>query len=165
MLLGTSKTTVNNVGRVLSCLVFLGWSGGMFPRNFWKLESSKIAISSILSQVLYSFMLIRDVLVKKTENPMGMGGRGGGGGGGRALDPLLVVHWISFRCLQSWIALVVCSVSHFLGLKGVSHSDAVRKWAMLIIIIIIIIIIYNLYRGKAPVTGSDFQGGPLRMLF
>ena len=32
-----------------------------------------------------------------------------------------------------------------------------------IIIIIIIIIIYNLYRGKAPVTGSDFQGGPLRV--
>ena len=29
--------------------------------------------------------------------------------------------------------------------------------------IIIIIIIYNLYRGKAPVTGSDFQGGPLRV--
>ena len=28
---------------------------------------------------------------------------------------------------------------------------------------IIIIIIYNLYRGKAPVTGSDFQGGPLRV--
>ena len=32
-----------------------------------------------------------------------------------------------------------------------------------IIIIIIIIIIYNLYRGKAPVTRSDFQGGPLRV--
>ena len=31
------------------------------------------------------------------------------------------------------------------------------------IIIIIIIIIYNLYRGKAPVIGSDFQGGPLRV--
>ena len=31
------------------------------------------------------------------------------------------------------------------------------------IIIIIIIIIYNLYRGKAPVTRSDFQGGPLRV--
>ena len=30
-------------------------------------------------------------------------------------------------------------------------------------VIIIIIIIYNLYRGKAPVTGSDFQGGPLRV--
>ena len=30
-------------------------------------------------------------------------------------------------------------------------------------IIITIIIIYNLYRGKAPVTGSDFQGGPLRV--
>ena len=30
-------------------------------------------------------------------------------------------------------------------------------------IIIIIIIIYNLYRGKAPVTRSDFQGGPLRV--
>ena len=30
-------------------------------------------------------------------------------------------------------------------------------------LIIIIIIIYNLYRGKAPVTGSDFQGGPLRV--
>ena len=29
--------------------------------------------------------------------------------------------------------------------------------------IIIIIIIYNLYRGKAPVTRSDFQGGPLRV--
>ena len=29
--------------------------------------------------------------------------------------------------------------------------------------VIIIIIIYNLYRGKAPVTGSDFQGGPLRV--
>ena len=28
---------------------------------------------------------------------------------------------------------------------------------------IIIIIIYNLYRGKAPVTRSDFQGGPLRV--
>ena len=27
----------------------------------------------------------------------------------------------------------------------------------------IIIIIYNLYRGKAPVTRSDFQGGPLRV--
>ena len=26
-----------------------------------------------------------------------------------------------------------------------------------------IIIVYNLYRGKAPVTGSDFQGGPLRV--
>ena len=25
------------------------------------------------------------------------------------------------------------------------------------------IIIYNLFRGKAPVTGSDFQGGPLRV--
>ena len=24
-------------------------------------------------------------------------------------------------------------------------------------------IIYNLYRGKAPVTRSDFQGGPLRV--
>ena len=35
--------------------------------------------------------------------------------------------------------------------------------ARVIIIIIIIIIIYNLYRGKAPVTGSDFQGGPLRV--
>ena len=34
---------------------------------------------------------------------------------------------------------------------------------MMIIIIIIIIIIYNLYRGKAPVTRSDFQGGPLRV--
>ena len=32
-----------------------------------------------------------------------------------------------------------------------------------VIIIIIIIIIYNLYRGKAPVTRSDFQGGPLRV--
>ena len=31
------------------------------------------------------------------------------------------------------------------------------------IFIIMIIIIYNLYRGKAPVTGSDFQGGPLRV--
>ena len=30
-------------------------------------------------------------------------------------------------------------------------------------VIIIIIIIYNLYRGKAPVTRSDFQGGPLRV--
>ena len=29
--------------------------------------------------------------------------------------------------------------------------------------IIIIIIIYNLYRGKAPVTRSDFQGDPLRV--
>ena len=27
----------------------------------------------------------------------------------------------------------------------------------------IIIIIYNLYRGKSPVTRSDFQGGPLRV--
>ena len=26
-----------------------------------------------------------------------------------------------------------------------------------------LIIIYNLYRGKAPVTRSDFQGGPLRV--
>ena len=33
----------------------------------------------------------------------------------------------------------------------------------MIITIIIIIIIYNLYRGKAPVTRSDFQGGPLRV--
>ena len=33
------------------------------------------------------------------------------------------------------------------------------------IIIIIIIIIYNLYRGKAPVTGSDFQGGPLKIKY
>ena len=32
-----------------------------------------------------------------------------------------------------------------------------------VINIIIIIIIYNLYRGKAPVTRSDFQGGPLRV--
>ena len=31
------------------------------------------------------------------------------------------------------------------------------------LIIIIIIIIYNLYGGKAPVTRSDFQGGPLRV--
>ena len=35
--------------------------------------------------------------------------------------------------------------------------------ALIIIIIIIIIIIYNLYGGKAPVTRSDFQGGPLRV--
>ena len=33
----------------------------------------------------------------------------------------------------------------------------------IIIIIIIIIIIYNLYRGKAPVTRSDFQGDHLRV--
>ena len=32
-----------------------------------------------------------------------------------------------------------------------------------LIIIIIIIVIYNLYRGKAPVTRSDFQGGLLRV--
>ena len=31
--------------------------------------------------------------------------------------------------------------------------------------LIIIIIIYNLYRGKAPVTGSDFQGGPLKIKY
>ena len=35
--------------------------------------------------------------------------------------------------------------------------------SLTLLIIIIIIIIYNLYRGKAPVTGSDFQGGPLRV--
>ena len=33
------------------------------------------------------------------------------------------------------------------------------------LLIIIIIIIYNLYRGKAPVTGSDFQGGPLKIKY
>ena len=40
-----------------------------------------------------------------------------------------------------------------------------RTEQLVAIIIIIIIIIYNLYRGKAPVTGSDFQGGPLRVKF
>ena len=39
------------------------------------------------------------------------------------------------------------------------------KIQTIIIIIIIIIIIYNLYRGKAPVTGSDFQGGPLKIKY
>ena len=34
---------------------------------------------------------------------------------------------------------------------------------LLYLVSIIIIIIYNLYRGKAPVTRSDFQGGPLRV--
>ena len=38
-----------------------------------------------------------------------------------------------------------------------------RVLLYLVSIIIIIIIIYNLYRGKAPVTRSDFQGGPLRV--
>ena len=43
-------------------------------------------------------------------------------------------------------------ISHINGLKP--HLQA---WP------VHFIIIYNLYRGKAPVTGSDFQGGPLRV--
>ena len=45
----------------------------------------------------------------------------------------------------------------------VKYITCTHVWTHIIIIIIIIIIIYNLYRGKAPVTGSDFQGGPLRV--
>ena len=44
--------------------------------------------------------------------------------------------------------------------KEIGHPHESETIALTIIIIIII---YNLYRGKAPVTRSDFQGGPLRV--
>ena len=55
---------------------------------------------------------------------------------------IVVVFWLSCSFGENWLYL--------------AKSCCIRA-------IIIIIIIYNLYRGKAPVTGSDFQGGPLRV--
>ena len=54
-------------------------------------------------------------------------------------------------------------VSHFEHTAEARDSSAIMQGRAKNVIIIIIIIIYNLYRGKAPVTGSDFQGGPLRV--
>ena len=47
--------------------------------------------------------------------------------------------------------------------KKKRHQFCIRADTLELMVIIIIIIIYNLYRGKAPVTRSDFQGGPLRV--
>ena len=53
---------------------------------------------------------------------------------------------------------------HYIYSNGLLlHPDAGAGIQLLKYFTIIIIIIYNLYRGKAPVTGSDFQGGPLRV--
>ena len=55
----------------------------------------------------------------------------------------------------------VCTYS---TVRGILCNTVMKIYNIFVCVhTIIIIIIYNLYRGKAPVTGSDFQGGPLRV--